>query len=70
MLNPLNRQVNGHHYRNFVIQPVEFIHKNKIGFIAGNIIKYACRYEKKGQLESDLKKIIHYAELLIQLEKK
>lgn len=67
--NPLKTQVNGNHYKDFVIQPIEFIHKNKIGFIAGNIIKYACRYEKKGQLTSDLKKIIHYAELLIYLEK-
>ena len=69
-MNPLKRQVNGSHYRDFVIQPVEFIHKNGLGFIQGNIIKYACRLGKKGKIEDDVKKIIHYAELYLVLQGK
>jgi hypothetical protein len=64
----LDEQVGGSHYKDFAIQPVEFIHKNKIGFIEGNIVKYICRYESKGGIE-DLKKVKHYVELLIELSK-
>lgn len=65
----LKRQVGGTHYLDFVIQPVEFITKNKLSFLQGCIIKRICRYNKKGGkgLE-DLKKIIHEVELLIELE--
>tara|TARA_A100001201_G_scaffold104468_1_gene89564 strand:- start:8 stop:244 length:237 start_codon:yes stop_codon:yes gene_type:complete len=56
------RQVGGKHYTNFKIQPIEFIRKNKLSFIQGCIIKYACRYNKKNGKE-DLDKIIHYCEL-------
>lgn len=65
--NPLNKQVGGAHYKDFAIQPVEFITKNNLGFIQGNIIKYICRYKHKNGKE-DLEKIKHYVDLLIQLE--
>jgi hypothetical protein len=55
------------HYKQFVIQPIDFIHKNNLSFIQGNIIKYACRYKDKNGIE-DLKKIKHYVDLLIELE--
>ena len=61
----LETQVGGSHYKGFVIQPLEFILKNKIGFVAGNIIKYVCRAEHKGGLE-DLYKAHHYLEVLIE----
>ena len=32
-------QVGGDHYRSMTIQPAEFIHKNKIGYLEGNVIK-------------------------------
>lgn len=60
-------QVAGSHYKDFAIQPVEFIVKNNLGFIEGNIVKYICRYEKKGG-EQDLDKIIHYAQLLKEIK--
>ena len=66
-LSPLNRQVGGNHYKNFAIQPVEFIQKNKLGFCEGNVIKYICRHKNKGGIE-DLKKAKHYIELLAKLE--
>ena len=70
MKKALNNQISGDHYRNMPIQLADFIHANKIGYIAGNIIKYACRYDKKGQAETDIKKIIHYAEILQELQSK
>jgi len=63
----LNKQVAGNHYKNYKIQPIEFIHANNIGFIPGNIIKYACRYQDKNGTE-DIDKIIHYCELLKELK--
>ena len=64
----LDRQVGGEHYKNdFKIQPIEFITANKISFIQGSIIKYICRYKKKNGKE-DIDKVIHYCELLKELE--
>ena len=65
----LDRQVGGEHYKNdFKIQPIEFITANNLSFFQGNVIKYVCRYDKKNGIE-DLKKIIHYCELQIELIK-
>ena len=64
----LNTQVGGSHYMNMKIQPIEFIYKNNLSFLQGNIIKYTCRYKDKNGIE-DLKKVIHYAEMLIEFEK-
>lgn len=58
-------QEGGNHYKEFTIQPTEFIHKNRIPFIEGNVIKYVCRWRKKNGLQ-DLKKAKHYIDLLIQ----
>lgn len=65
--NALGTQIGGDHYKGFKIQPVEFIHANGLGFIEGNIIKYACRWRDKGGKES-LEKIKHYVDLLLELE--
>lgn len=62
----LDKQVDGNHYRNKAIQPVEFIFANNIPFIEGNIIKYITRYKEKGG-QKDLLKCIHYIDLLVEL---
>ena len=62
--NAIDRQEGGQHYKDMKIQPIEFIIANNLGYIEGNVIKYICRYKKKNGIE-DLKKIIHYVELLI-----
>jgi hypothetical protein len=59
------KQVGGSHYKNYKIQPVEFIIKNNIGFVEGNIIKYILRFKEKGGVQ-DLEKARHYIELLIE----
>jgi len=55
-------QVGGNHYTKFPIQPYEFISKNDLSFFQGNVVKYVCRYQRKGGAE-DIKKIIHYCQL-------
>jgi hypothetical protein len=62
------KQVGGSHYKNYKIQPVEFIIKNNIGFVEGNIIKYVLRFKEKGGVQ-DLEKAKHYIELLIDTTK-
>ncbi len=54
-MNPFKKQVAGNHYKDFKIQPIEFILKNNISFCEGNVIKYICRYKTKGGLQ-DLEK--------------
>jgi hypothetical protein len=66
-LSAKDKQVGGNHYQALAIQPAEFIHKNGIGFLAGNIIKYVCRYKQKGGIQ-DLEKAKHYVEMLIEFE--
>ena len=60
-------QVGGSHYSRYCIQPTEFIYKNNIPFIEGNIIKYILRHREKNGIE-DLKKAKHYLDLLIEFE--
>ena len=60
-------QIGGNHYKSFKIQPAEFIHKNKIGFLEGNVIKYVCRHNAKNGRQ-DLEKARHYLDLLLEWE--
>lgn len=43
------------HYSRFLIQPKEFILKNKLNFFEGNIVKYVLRAPYKNGLEDLLK---------------
>jgi hypothetical protein len=63
--NALKKQEGGSHYKDMAIQPVEFITANELGFLEGNIVKYVCRHHAKNGAE-DIKKAIHYCELLLQ----
>jgi hypothetical protein len=58
-------QVAGSHYKDYAIQPAEFIHKNGIGYLEGNAIKYLVRHGKKNGAE-DVRKAIHYCRLLLE----
>ena len=62
-----DKQIGGLHYRQLAIQPTEFIHRNNLGFIEGNVIKYVCRHQEKNG-KADLEKAIHYLQLLIEYE--
>jgi hypothetical protein len=65
-LKATDKQIGGKHYKEYKIQPIEFIVKNKLSFIQGCVIKYICRFDKKNGVE-DLLKIKHYCDLQIQL---
>lgn len=62
-----DKQVGGDHYKDMAIQPVEYIHGNKLSFLEGNIVKYITRHKTKGG-RADVEKALHYCELLLQLE--
>ena len=65
----LSRQEGGSHYKDFVIQPVEFCYVNNIPYIEATAIKYLCRWRNKNGIE-DLRKAKHFIEMLIELEMK
>tara|TARA_Y100001951_G_C11165703_1_gene197341 strand:+ start:224 stop:466 length:243 start_codon:yes stop_codon:yes gene_type:complete len=60
--------VGGSHYKSCGIQPVEYIYANDLNYFEGNIIKYITRHRTKGEGRKDIEKVIHYAELILQLE--
>lgn len=60
-------QVGGGHYKQFAIQPIEFVVRNGLGFIEGNVIKYVCRHRAKNGRQ-DVEKAIHYLQLLLEME--
>ena len=62
----LDVQVGGDHYQ-LPIQPIEYIFKNDLNFLQGNVVKYVTRYKNKNGKE-DLEKVKHYIDLLIELE--
>lgn len=66
-MNSTKHQIGGTHYKDLAIQPVEYIHKNNLGFIEGCVVKYVTRWKSKGGTE-DLKKARHFLDLLIDME--
>lgn len=64
----LDKQVGGNHYKQFPIQPVEFINANNLSYMQGNVIKYVVRYPFKNGI-ADLEKAKHYIEMLIEFER-
>ena len=66
-MSAFKQQVKDTHYLGYSIQPVEFIYRNNIPFIEANVIKYVMRHRDKNGIE-DLRKAIHYIEMLIEME--
>jgi hypothetical protein len=63
----LDVQVGGDHYKTMLIQPIVFCQRNGLNAIESNIVKYVCRHKQKGQRQ-DIEKVIHYAQMLLELE--
>lgn len=59
----LKTQVSGNHYKDLPYQPVEFIEKVNMHYCCANILKYVVRFKNKNG-RTDLKKALHYCELL------
>jgi hypothetical protein len=68
-LKATDKQIGGKHYKDYKIQPIEFIVANKLDFIQGNIIKYALRNKAGEDPVEKWNKIIHYCELAKELLK-
>ena len=62
---PSDKQIGGSHYKDCVIQPVDYIVKNNLDFLEGNVVKYITRHKTKNGIE-DIRKVIHYAELILE----
>jgi hypothetical protein len=63
----LKKQVGGDHYRKLKIQPIEYALANNLGICEHAVVKYVSRWKDKNGVE-DLRKAIHYIEMLIQRE--
>ena len=66
-MSALDTQVGGSHYSKMSMQPIEYIHRNNIGFAEGSVIKYVSRWRSKGGVD-DLRKARHFLDLLIEME--
>jgi hypothetical protein len=68
-MSALDTQVSGNHYSNKAIQPVVYIHANRLNFLEGCIVKRITRWREKDGIK-DLEKIKHEVDLLIEMEQK
>jgi len=60
-------QIGGSHYKDMPIQPVTYIHANKLSFLEGNVVKYITRHKAKNG-RADVEKALHYCQLILELE--
>ena len=60
-------QVGGDHYKDRPIQPAQYCQLNRLNHCEASIVKYATRHADKNGAE-DVKKIIHYAQLILEWE--
>ena len=67
-MSSLNLQHDGNHYKGQAIQPIEFCHKNQLGACESFAIKHITRHDLKGEGVTDLKKAIHYLQILLELQ--
>ena len=63
----LDIQIGGNHYKDCKIQPVEYICSNGLDFLEDNVVKYITRHRTKGDGEEDIRKVIHYAQLILEI---
>ena len=64
----LDVQVGGNHYKDSSIQPIQYIEANDLTFLEGSIVKRVTRHNKaSGKGAEDLLKIIHEAQLILEL---
>ena len=58
------KQTGGSHYQ-LPIQPVDYIYKNGLGYLEGNVIKYVTRHKNKNGRE-DIVKAIDYLNMILE----
>ena len=67
MARETNGQVGGDHYKKCGIEPVEYIHANRLDFNEGSIVKYISRHRNKNGAE-DIRKIKDYCDIILELD--
>ena len=66
-MSAFDKQINGDHYKLMMIQPLEYALANDLGICEHAVVKYISRWKMKGGVD-DLRKAIHYCEILIEQE--
>ena len=66
-MSAFDKQVGGNHYKQMMIQPLEYALANNLGICEHAVVKYISRWRDKGGVD-DLRKAIHYCEILIDTE--
>lgn len=67
-MSALDSQIGGNHYREGVIQPVQYIEANQLGFLEGCVVKRLTRHARPtGKGRQDIEKAIHELQLLLEL---
>lgn len=67
-MSSLNKQIGGTHYKDCVMQPVEYIEANSLRFLEGCVIKRLTRHDKAtGKGRQDIEKAIHELQLILEL---
>ena len=59
---PINKEKVDHpaHYNAGKIEVIDFLEDQNLGFHLGNVVKYVCRAEHKGNPKQDLEKALWY----------
>lgn len=66
-MSAFDQQYGGNHYKDMMIQPLEYALANNLGVCEHAVVKYISRWRVKGGVE-DLRKARHYIEILIERE--
>lgn len=61
------KQIGGTHWLDYPIPHVVFSYYNNLNNLESNIIKYIVRHRQHEGAE-DIKKLIHYAEMILEME--
>lgn len=63
----LDKQVDGNHYKDMKIQPVQFCRANHMGGLESSVVRYITRHKvKNGRV--DIEKAIHCLELILEMD--
>lgn len=63
--NPHDIQIGGNHYKDFAIQPADYIRKNGLGWYEANAVKYVSRHRFKNKRQ-DIEKAIHMLQFILK----
>lgn len=67
LMDALQSQEGGDHYKKLKIQPMEYSMANGLDACQHTVVKYVTRFRDKGGIQ-DLRKAIHTLEMLIEFE--